>query len=55
MYSPAPIDKSSWVSASPRSLPASLRLLETYGILIGNTDRHYGNISLLLNNDNWML
>lgn len=26
----------------------SLRLLEAYGVLIANTDRHYGNISLLL-------
>jgi hypothetical protein len=25
-----------------------LRLLEAYGVLIANTDRHYGNISLLL-------
>jgi len=33
----------------------TLRLLEAYGILIANTDRHYGNISLLLANDNWTL
>ena len=33
----------------------TLRLLEAYGLLIANTDRHYGNISLLLNNDNWTL
>ena len=26
----------------------TLRLLEAYGLLIANTDRHYGNISLLL-------
>ena len=26
----------------------ALRLLEAYGLLIANTDRHYGNISLLL-------
>ena len=26
----------------------TLRLLEAYGVLIANTDRHYGNISLLL-------
>ena len=32
-----------------------LRLLEAYGILIANTDRHYGNISLLLAHDNWTL
>jgi hypothetical protein len=30
-------------------------LLEAYGILIANTDRHYGNISLLLDNDDWRL
>ena len=34
---------------------ANLRLLEAYGILIANTDRHYGNISLLLADDDWML
>jgi hypothetical protein len=33
----------------------NLRLLEAYGILIANTDRHYGNISLLLANDDWTL
>ena len=33
----------------------TLRLLEAYGILIANTDRHYGNISLLLAHDNWTL
>lgn len=33
----------------------TLRLLEAYGILIGNTDRHYGNISLLLVDDDWRL
>jgi hypothetical protein len=32
-----------------------LRLLEAYGILIANTDRHYGNISLLLQDDDWTL
>jgi DNA-binding Lrp family transcriptional regulator len=32
-----------------------LRLLEAYGILIANTDRHYGNISLLLADDDWTL
>ncbi len=32
-----------------------LRLLEAYGALIANTDRHYGNISLLLDNDDWKL
>ena len=32
-----------------------LQLLEAYGILIANTDRHYGNISLLLKNDDWTL
>ena len=34
---------------------ADLCLLEAYGILIANTDRHYGNISLLLDNDDWRL
>ena len=33
-----------------------LRLLEAYGQLIGNTDRHYGNISLLIDpSGNWAL
>ena len=36
-----------------------LRLLEAYGMLIANTDRHYGNISLLLqgskNGGDWVL
>ena len=34
---------------------STLRLLEAYGILIANTDRHYGNISLLLADDDWTL
>ena len=34
---------------------AHLRLLDAFGALIGNTDRHYGNISLLLVDDNWRL
>lgn len=34
---------------------AHLRLLDAYGALIGNTDRHYGNISLLLVGDDWRL
>jgi hypothetical protein len=33
----------------------TLRLLEAFGVLIGNTDRHYGNISLLLDGDDWAL
>jgi hypothetical protein len=33
----------------------TLRLLEAYGTLIANTDRHYGNISLLLKDDDWTL
>lgn len=33
----------------------TLRLLEAYGQLIANTDRHYGNISLLIQNDDWVL
>ena len=33
----------------------TLRLLEAYGVLIANTDRHYGNISLILRNDDWTL
>lgn len=32
-----------------------LRLLEAYGRLIGNTDRHYGNISLLMQGGSWRL
>jgi DNA-binding Lrp family transcriptional regulator len=32
-----------------------LCLLEAYGVLIANTDRHYGNISLLLADDDWTL
>ena len=34
---------------------AQLRFLEAYGVLIANTDRHYGNISLLLRDDDWRL
>ncbi|MBU0893748.1 MAG: type II toxin-antitoxin system HipA family toxin YjjJ [Gammaproteobacteria bacterium] len=33
----------------------TLRLLEAYGQLIANTDRHYGNISLVLEDDDWAL
>lgn len=33
----------------------TLRLLEAYGQLIANTDRHYGNISLVLQDDDWAL
>jgi hypothetical protein len=33
----------------------TLRLLEAYGTLIANSDRHYGNISLLLQDDDWVL
>ncbi len=33
----------------------TLRLLEAFGVLIANTDRHYGNISLLLADDDWAL
>ena len=33
----------------------TLRLLEAFGELIANTDRHYGNISLLLDDDDWAL
>lgn len=32
-----------------------LRFLEAFGRLVGNTDRHYGNISLLMENGNWRL
>ena len=32
-----------------------LQLLEAYGLLIANTDRHYGNISFLLDDDDWRL
>ncbi len=34
---------------------AHLRFLEAFGVLIANTDRHYGNISLLLDDDDWRL
>ena len=33
----------------------TLCLLEAYGVLIANTDRHYGNISLLRLDDHWAL
>ena len=33
----------------------TLRLLEAYGQLIANTDRHYGNISLVLRDGDWAL
>jgi hypothetical protein len=33
----------------------TLRFLEAFGRLIGNTDRHYGNISLLIDKGNWRL
>ncbi len=33
----------------------TLRLLDAYGCLIANTDRHYGNISLVLVDDDWHL
>lgn len=33
----------------------TLCLLEAYGQWIANTDRHYGNISLLLRDDDWVL
>jgi hypothetical protein len=33
----------------------TLCLLDAYGALIANTDRHHGNISLLLQNDQWQL
>jgi len=32
-----------------------LRFLEAFGRLIGNTDRHYGNISLLIEDGRWRL
>jgi hypothetical protein len=34
---------------------ARLRFLEAFGRLIGNTDRHYGNISLLIEGNDWRL
>ena len=34
---------------------ARLRFLEAFGRLIGNTDRHYGNISLLIEGHAWRL
>jgi hypothetical protein len=33
----------------------TLYLLDAFGALIANTDRHHGNISLLLYNDRWQL
>jgi hypothetical protein len=33
----------------------TLCLLDAYGALIANTDRHHGNISLLLHNNRWQL
>jgi hypothetical protein len=33
----------------------TLCLLDAFGALIANTDRHHGNISLLLHNDRWQL
>ncbi len=39
----------------PAADARTLRLLEAYGQLIANTDRHYGNISLLLKDGNWTL
>ena len=33
----------------------TLRFLEAFGRLIGNTDRHYGNISLLIERGKWRL
>ncbi|MEZ5707288.1 MAG: type II toxin-antitoxin system HipA family toxin YjjJ [Burkholderiaceae bacterium] len=33
----------------------TLCLLDAYGALIANTDRHHGNISLLLQHDRWQL
>lgn len=33
----------------------TLRLLEAFGTLIGNTDRHYGNISLIRKQNQWVL
>lgn len=32
-----------------------LQFLEAFGRLIGNSDRHYGNISLLIENDCWRI
>ncbi len=32
-----------------------LRFLEAFGLLIGNSDRHYGNVSLLIERGNWVL
>jgi serine/threonine protein kinase HipA of HipAB toxin-antitoxin module len=32
-----------------------LRLLEAFGRLIANTDRHYGNISLLIDGGDWRM
>ncbi len=32
-----------------------LRFLEAFGRLIGNTDRHYGNLSLLIERGDWTI
>jgi HipA-like C-terminal domain len=54
----------SWANTAERMVARSLlterdadrlRFLEAFGILIGNTDRHYGNISLLIEDDDWRL
>jgi hypothetical protein len=45
--------------AGPERLSASdvdtLRLLDAFGALIANTDRHHGNIALLLHDHRWRL
>jgi len=59
--SPSQVKCSKSVSKRHRDYPATvssartLRQLEAYDVLIANIDRHYGNISLLLDNDDWAL
>lgn len=53
-----------WANAAERMLHKKLlmeqdarrlQFLEAFGMLIGNTDRHYGNISLLISDDEWVV
>ena len=42
----------SWVDEADAR---TLRLLQAYGQLVANTDRHDGNVSLLIQGDDWVL
>ncbi|QCB46271.1 type II toxin-antitoxin system HipA family toxin YjjJ [Hydrogenophaga sp. PAMC20947] len=48
------VDRAGAERLSPADVE-TLCLLDAYGALIANTDRHHGNISLLLRNDRWQL